>query len=397
MVEPLSIGIIDNEAVTARNTSLMTNPEGPLRAMHIAVNIGFAALLLLSTFRYFSNHPFEGKGISVAVLAIGTGLAYAIAVIGPRSSTRHTIGILSATALWLPLALIAPSFSWCSFALIFAVHQVLPRVSALLMSAVIVCAVGGGLFWMSGGTDPAVLLGPFVGGIVIVTTYIALNRALENTRRLTEELRATSAQLAAAERKAGVQAERSRFASELHDTVVQRTVSALLLLEAASPDDTTNEEARRVLRESLVETRQLLHGMKPQPTHTSLGVALAEAADVPNAELTVHGDVIDLDDDTSHALIRVATEALINATKYAAAAHHRVTLTYFPTEVGIDIADDGNGFDVAAIRATDRGFGLRAMQWRIENLGGTFSIESAPGQGTVVAAIVPITHTLEAQ
>lgn len=385
----------DNEAVNLQRPEFLSNPDRPLRVMQFAVNLGFGVLLALSAYRYFTNHTLEGKGLWVATLAAGTALAYAFAVIGPVSPTRRTIGILSATALWLPLTIVAPSFSWCAFALIFAVHQVLPRVPALVLSTVVIAAVSLGLFWMSGASDPVLVLGPIAGGIVILTTFAALNQALNNTRRLTEELRATSAQLAKAEREAGVLAERNRFASELHDTVVQRTASALLLLESSAESSAAPnaEAARDVLRESLVETRQLLHGMRQQP-HLSLATALHEAAQQHGADFTVHGDQRDLSDEVSHALTRVTSEALINAAKHAGTAQKHVTLTYFPGatgEVGVDIADDGAGFDAVTASATAEGFGLRAMQWRVESLGGSFSIETAPGQGTVIAAIVPTT------
>lgn len=186
--------------------------------MHIAVDLGFGILMAVSVFRYFSNHPFDGVGVWALALAVGSTLAYAAAVLGADRGKRQTIGILTATALWLPLAVIAPSFSWCAFALIFAVYRVLPRRQATVTSAGIVVAVSTGLLIMSDGQDLGLVLGPFFGGIVVSTAYVALDRTLENRRHLTDELLATREQLARTERDAGALAERGRFASELHDT-----------------------------------------------------------------------------------------------------------------------------------------------------------------------------------
>lgn len=371
--------------------SAHASPERPLRAMHTAVDIGFGVLLIVSGFRYFSNHPFDGAGIGAALLGAGSAIAYAVAVLGAPGRRRQAAGILAATALWLPLAVIAPSFSWCAFALIFAVHRVLPRGFALAMSACIVVAVSTGLFLMSEGQDLGLVLGPFFGGLVISAAYAALDRALENRRQLTDELLATQVQLARSEREAGALAERSRFASELHDTVVQRTASALLLLESNDADPgAAADQTREVLREALVETRQLLHGLRKAETQQTLSAAVAELARDHGAELTVVGDETGPSDDVAHALLRVAQEALINAGKHANASAVRVTLTFFEDSVGIDVADDGPGFDPDLARERSTGYGLRAMAWRIESLGGTFALESAPGQGTVVAGILPL-------
>ncbi|MGX1931457.1 ATP-binding protein [Microbacterium resistens] len=91
----------------------------------------------------------------------------------------------------------------------------------------------------------------------------------------------------------------------------------------------------------------------------------------------------------AHALQRVVQEALLNARKHAQAATTRVTLTYFDREVGVDVVDDGIGLEATRSDEPTGGFGIRAMTWRIETLGGELTVESEPGQGTVVAAIVP--------
>jgi signal transduction histidine kinase len=60
------------------------------------------------------------------------------------------------------------------------------------------------------------------------------------------------------------------------------------------------------------------------------------------------------------------------------------------TPVTLDVVDDGRGFDPLYVPAADGGFGLPAMRSRAESLGGTFAVESAPGQGTAVAVTLPL-------
>ncbi|WP_449281938.1 sensor histidine kinase [Leucobacter sp.] len=369
-------------------------PDRPLAWMRLTVDIGFAVLLIVCATRYFTYHPLADGGIAVLLLAAGSGAAYAVAAIGPPQALRRRAGVLAATGLWLPLAVIAPSFGWCAFALFFAVHRALSRVTATIVSGAIVVAVSAGLFLMSDGEDLGLVLGPFFGGLVLSFAYDALDRALENRRRLVTELMDAREQLARSEREAGALAERNRVAGELHDTVVQRTASALLLLEsgeeAGGRTRAAVAEAREVLRESLLETRRLLHGLaQPRDDGASFAAAIAELAEQHGAELAVVGDGADPGDEAAHALLRVAQEALVNAGKHARASSLRVTLTFFEGAVGVDIADDGVGFAPAELPADAGGYGLRAMAWRVEHLGGSFSLESAPGRGTVVAGVVP--------
>lgn len=59
--------------------------------------------------------------------------------------------------------------------------------------------------------------------------------------------------------------------------------------------------------------------------------------------------------------------------------------------VTLDVVDDGKGFEPGSVRqSSEGGFGLPAMRSRAESLGGTFTVESAPGQGTAVAVSLPL-------
>ncbi len=373
-------------------------------SIDLAVDIGFAILLLVCALRYFSYHSFVDNGAAVLLLAIGAGLSYAAAVIGPRGTAglREKIGLLAATAFWLPLVVIAPSFGWCAFALFFAVHRVLRGKAAFIISGLIVLAVSVGLYVMSSGADFGLVLGPFFGGLVLSSAYAALDRAFSEQQSLISELIETREQLARSEREAGALAERGRVASELHDTVVQRTASTLFLLESDDmrPGGSSPQvsEARESLRDALIETRRLLHGLAdPRETAASLTSVLEAQAIAGGATFSCVGNERNAPEMVIHTLQRVVQEAILNAKKHSGADDMRVTLTYFADTIGVDIADNGSGFigSPEQSNSTGTGFGIRAMTWRINNLGGELTIESQPGHGTVVAAVVPFPRESE--
>ncbi len=400
-----------------------TDPDRS-RALDWAVDAGFGVLLVVCAVRYFEYHPLVGTGYLVLALALGTGLSYAAAVLGTGASRPHLpslthapqmsgglrqrYGILLATLLWIPLTVIAPSFGWCAFALVFAVHRVLSTRWALITSTVIVVAVSLGLLIMSSGQDLGLVLGPFFGGLVLSYAYATLTRTVAAKRAVIAELTATRAQLARSEREAGALTERNRFASELHDTVVQRTASALLLLESAEqlgegPAATAVVgDARDALRESLLETRRLVHGLAdPATTGVTLPGALQAEAQARGAEFALVGAPRAVPEHIVSAVHRITREALLNVEKHAEASRAQVTVTFFPDALGVKISDDGRGFDPAT-SDPQRGFGLRAMAWRAEHLGGSFAISSSGGgaestaPGTVVAVRVPLAASNDA-
>jgi signal transduction histidine kinase len=383
----------------------MTGRSTPLAGgrIDLAVDVGFVALMVVCGARYFTRHPFEGDGVIALILAIGATASYAVAVIGGgigHDERWRRGGVLLATALWVGLAVLAPSFGWCAFALFFAVHRVLQGTRALVLSTIIVLAVSAGLFLMSRGDDLGLVLGPLLGGIVLSAAYGALDRALAAQRSLNDELLAARDQLAASEREAGALSERNRVAGELHDTVVQRTASVLLLLESSRHGSPDVIEAREGLRDALTQTRRVLHGLAaPADDREPLAATLARlvddarSADAAGAEFAVVGVPRDVSDTTAHALQRIVQEALVNVRKHAAAQHARVTLTFFPEAIGVDIADDGAG--ITRTTGSADGVGLRAMRWRAESLGGSFTVGPLGESGTVVSAVIPDAAVVE--
>ena len=89
-------------------------------------------------------------------------------------------------------------------------------------------------------------------------------------------------------------------------------------------------------------------------------------------------------------IYRVVQEALRNIGKHAGAGHIDVFVENRPEELVLTIEDDGTGFDVAAATRS-LGIGLAIMRERARLVGGTFSIYSERGQGTVIDLVIPKT------
>jgi signal transduction histidine kinase len=99
------------------------------------------------------------------------------------------------------------------------------------------------------------------------------------------------------------------------------------------------------------------------------------------------------------AIFRIVQEALNNITKHAQARDVYIKLEYRPENLVVTVRDDGVGFDMGAVRmsrAHRPSLGLAGMQERAALVGGEVSIQSSPGQGTLVEAKLPF-HSEESE
>lgn len=316
--------------------------------LHRAMHAGFYVLLTASAARYVAYH-----GADLVVL----GLALALAVFYP-ASVRWTRALPVVLAVWLVLVWLAPSFGWCAIPLFFqCLRQLRPRV-ALPIAAVLTAAVVLAQIRLAATFDWSLVLGPV--GVAVLTAAVFFDRA-----RLLHE--------------AGVLQERQRLAREIHDTLAQGFSSINLLLSLGE-----SERAAEVARENLGEARRFVRDLSP--IQGTLVDALHRL--VPHVE--VDGDPYALSVQTEVALLRVAQGAVANVAEHAGAGRVAITLSYLGDAVTMDVVDDGRGFDPSAVRTADgRGYGLASIRGRITELGGTVSVESAPGEGTAVAVTVP--------
>ena len=96
--------------------------------------------------------------------------------------------------------------------------------------------------------------------------------------------------------------------------------------------------------------------------------------------------------DVEHQLLRIGQEAVLNAVRHSNAQTVELDVNYKEREVILRVSDDGCGFDGQPIaEGTSDHYGITTMRERAEQVGGRVTISSAPGRGTTVEAIVPMT------
>lgn len=202
--------------------------------------------------------------------------------------------------------------------------------------------------------------------------------------------------------------ERRRIAAHLHDGVVQPLVdSSFTLGEIAGRLGAAEQhEAAEAVRAAATEMRDRVRGLRslvresypPSPPRGGLARALRDLT-VP---LTGRGIVVEtelaeamnLPANAEAALFRVAQEALRNVVAHADAQRVRLHLAVADGSATFAVADDGRGFvvldrDLPASGPPDGRLGLTLLADALRELGGTLVVDSAPGRGTVVTAVVP--------
>nr|WP_202492855.1 sensor histidine kinase [Streptomyces sp. SID7813] len=356
---------------------------------------------------------------TIVAVAVACGLVYAAGPLLPRVRLVRRVAawwLTAVGAVWLALLALSPEAVWVAFPLYFLQLHLLSRRAGLAAVTATAVAAVAGFAAHTGSFGPAMVIGPTLGAAVaaaVVWGYQALYRESERRRRLIEALTATRADLARAQHTAGVLAERERLAREIHDTLAQGLSSIQLLLRAAEralperPGTAAGHvvAARRAAVDSLAEARRFVAALTPPALE---GTTLADALERLCATARVRhrittrfhlaGTPVPLPTAHEVALLRVAQSALANTVRHADAGTAEITLSHLGDHVALDVVDDGTGFDPDALPPPDPeagGFGLAAMRARLDALGGTLSIESAPGHGTALAARLPLVPPTE--
>jgi signal transduction histidine kinase len=209
--------------------------------------------------------------------------------------------------------------------------------------------------------------------------------------RLIEELRASRQRLVAAQVE-----ERRKLERDIHDGVQQQLVALAVKLRLADTlVERDPQEAHATLAglqadatTALEDLRDLAHGIYP-PLLADQGLAAALQARARKAAVptTVLVDGVGrYTREVEAAVYFCALEALNNVAKYAGATQAAITLRQADGHLTFTVRDDGAGFDPSSVVA---GAGLQGMADRLDALGGTVAIDSAPGAGTTVTGSAP--------
>lgn len=247
-----------------------------------------------------------------------------------------------------------------------------------------------------------VVLGSFLYAVQYryIEALTGVERANEElAKRLTAqsvELRHQHDKLREAERQQALLLERQRLMQDMHDGLGSSLLSAMVAVEQGTMQQ---EQVVSVLRECVDDLRLVIDSL--EPVGHDLVSLLATMRYRLGKRLQLGGlklewDVHDLPPlewleppDALHVL-RLMQEALTNALKHARASRVRVVTRDLGGKVEIRVEDDGEGFDV---RSVEQGRGLRGLQRRSRQLGGSLRVDSSPGHGTVVTLRLPVQRT----
>jgi signal transduction histidine kinase len=389
------------------------NPSGPdawqrwFWLWEVYFAIGFVAMAVL-LFNQSGLTTTDGIGATAALIAMAVWyVAFGRRVIRREEGSWWPSRIYMAgnVVLLVTGVVFAPWMSFTLFAVCPLAFMTLPLREAIFvvipanLVPVLSSLVEDGVETMLYGFLPGTLL--TVSFAVLLGTWIhRIISQSEERGRLIKELEASREEVSRLSREAGVAAERTRLAAEIHDTLAQGFTSIVTLVQAAESElDGDRDKARRHLelalrtaRENLGEARTLVAGLMPSELGTgSLDEAIRRqlerlAEETPiKATYRVEGESARLPTVLEVVLLRAVQESLTNVRKHAGASAVSICLRVNGSSAVLEVADDGAGFDPEL--ASD-GFGLRGMRSRASQVGGSLSVQSGDS-GTMVQVDVP--------
>lgn len=225
---------------------------------------------------------------------------------------------------------------------------------------------------------------------------------LAQSRQMQEQLRHLSHQILLAQEE-----ERKQISRELHDEIAQTLAGINVYLAALKTEATgkTNGLGRNIARTQrlVAKSVNIVHRFARELRPTvldDLGLIPALHSFLKGftrrthiqIRVTASAAVEELNSAKRTVLYRVAQEALTNIAKHASAGLVKVSLQKVSGAVRMEINDDGKSFQVERVLFAKRNkrLGLVGMRERVEMVGGSFRVESAPGKGTTVRAQIPL-------
>ena len=229
-------------------------------------------------------------------------------------------------------------------------------------------------------------------------------RLLEQSHRQQEKLRSMSHQILQVQEE-----ERKRISRELHDVIAQTLVGidmrVAALTKGVGVDDQCFQQQiegiHQLVDKSVSSVHQFIRELRPTALDDlglipSLQAFITEFVESSGIQVSLQAaDAIEQADSSIRTVLyRVAQEALTNVVRHAKATHVKVGLCLQSGNIRLEIADNGQGFDVDDAASWMKGpasLGILGMKERVQMVGGTFSIDSAPGMATTIRVeIAPV-------
>ncbi|WP_295548891.1 CHASE3 domain-containing protein [uncultured Pseudacidovorax sp.] len=196
------------------------------------------------------------------------------------------------------------------------------------------------------------------------------------------------------------ESERGYLARELHDelgallTAAKLDVARLKSRLGDSPDAAQRlAHLTELLNSGIALKRRIIEDLRPSSLSNlglvaSLEILGREFAERSGIQVEMALESVDLDEARQLTIYRMVQEGLTNIGKYAHAEEATIVLKDYENHVEIEVSDDGRGFDLQQ-QAGRASHGLAGMRHRVQAAGGKLSVDSTPGQGTRLRAVMP--------
>ena len=202
--------------------------------------------------------------------------------------------------------------------------------------------------------------------------------------------------------RAGILTERTRIARDLHDTLLQ-SLAGLAFQIGGLAKVATSELTKRQLHglrtqahECLREARQAICNLRDMESESldlaaelKLSGERLNAETAPRFDFSVEGERRSIPFELGEQLLRIGTEAIANAARHSSAEQIQVRLRYGADSIGVQVCDNGNGFNLDRASAISSHFGLRTMRERAERIRASIIIASELTHGTSVLVTAP--------
>lgn len=234
-------------------------------------------------------------------------------------------------------------------------------------------------------------------------------RKSEDARRRSDDRYQQRLRVLALQLAVTAERERHRIAVGLHDQIGQTLAVTRMKLDSlrnSEPDATRDvafEELTTLLDDTVRATRSLTFELSPPMLYElgleaalrALATQMSERDGIP-CRFESDGQPLALAGDAAIVVHQVVRELLFNVVKHARAESAGVYVTQVEDRLRIEVRDDGIGFDATEadeLSESDPGYGLFSARERLRPIGGTFEIETAPGQGTCIVMTLPPSPT----
>lgn len=195
--------------------------------------------------------------------------------------------------------------------------------------------------------------------------------------------------------------ERNRLARDLHDSVSQMLFSMTMTAKGAEAflrgqDWEAASEALKDItglsKDALKEMRALIRQLRPANLDGGIADALRDYGKRLgiNVMLKVNGCIRQLPPPIEETLWRIGQETVNNVAKHAAAEQVEIAFYVQENELIYVAKDDGAGADLEAVSSAGGSLGLSIMRERVESVGGRLKLTSAPGEGMLIEAVLPL-------